>query len=52
MRHCCEAGFEPWLVPPVGTLADVAPTILEALGIPQPPEMTGVSLSTVITKLW
>lgn len=27
-----------------GILADVAPTILEALGIPQPPEMTGRSL--------
>ncbi|MCW3032115.1 MAG: phosphoglycerate mutase, 2,3-bisphosphoglycerate-independent [Solirubrobacterales bacterium] len=27
-----------------GILADVAPTILELLGIPQPPEMTGESL--------
>ncbi len=27
-----------------GVLADVAPTILELLGLPQPPEMTGVSL--------
>ena len=27
-----------------GILADVAPTILEVLGIPQPPEMTGRSL--------
>lgn len=29
---------------PVGVLSDVAPTILELMGIPQPPEMTGVSL--------
>ncbi|MAF81024.1 phosphoglycerate mutase (2,3-diphosphoglycerate-independent) [bacterium] len=29
---------------PVGVLADVAPTILEILGLPQPPAMTGVSL--------
>ncbi|MDO8536769.1 MAG: 2,3-bisphosphoglycerate-independent phosphoglycerate mutase [bacterium] len=28
----------------LGSLADVAPTILEAIGIPQPPEMTGRSL--------
>ena len=27
-----------------GILADVAPTALELLGIPQPPEMTGSSL--------
>ena len=27
-----------------GVLADVAPTVLELLGIPQPPEMTGRSL--------
>ena len=27
-----------------GVLADVAPTVLEVLGIPQPPEMTGRSL--------
>lgn len=32
------------LVSPVGMLADVAPTILAVLGIPQPPEMTGASL--------
>jgi 2,3-bisphosphoglycerate-independent phosphoglycerate mutase len=32
------------LVPPVGMLADVAPTILAILGLPQPPEMTGTSL--------
>lgn len=32
------------LAPPVGMLADVAPTILSVLGIPQPPEMTGTSL--------
>ena len=27
-----------------GVLADVAPTILELMGVPQPPEMTGTSL--------
>ena len=32
------------LMPPVGMLADVAPTMLAVLGIPQPPEMTGTSL--------
>lgn len=32
------------LMPPVGMLADVAPTILAVLGIPQPPEMTGAPL--------
>lgn len=29
------------LLPPVGMLADVAPTVLKILEIPQPPEMTG-----------
>jgi len=28
----------------LGSLADVAPTILEIMGIPKPPEMTGRSL--------
>lgn len=32
------------LVPPVGMLADVAPTMLKIMGIPQPPEMTGQPL--------
>lgn len=32
------------LMPPVGMLADVAPTMLTVLGIPQPPEMTGQPL--------
>ena len=27
-----------------GRLADVAPTLLELMGLPQPPEMTGTSL--------
>jgi 2,3-bisphosphoglycerate-independent phosphoglycerate mutase len=27
-----------------GRLADVAPTLLEMMGLPQPPEMTGRSL--------
>ena len=29
---------------PTGTLADVAPTVLDLLGMPRPPEMTGRSL--------
>ncbi|MFA6131334.1 MAG: 2,3-bisphosphoglycerate-independent phosphoglycerate mutase [Patescibacteria group bacterium] len=32
------------LLPPVGMLADIAPTILKILGLPQPPEMTGTPL--------
>ncbi len=32
------------LMPPVGMLADVAPTFLAILGIPKPDEMTGTSL--------
>ncbi len=32
------------LLPPVGILADVAPTLLAILGIPQPEDMTGTSL--------
>jgi 2,3-bisphosphoglycerate-independent phosphoglycerate mutase len=32
------------LMPPVGMLADVAPTMLAILGIPQPAEMTGTPL--------
>ena len=31
-------------ITPVGLLADVAPTVLELFGIPQPKEMTGKSL--------
>ncbi len=32
------------LLPPVGMLADVAPTMLKILGLKQPPEMTGTPL--------
>jgi len=32
------------LMPPVGMLSDIAPTLLKILGIPQPPEMTGAPL--------
>jgi 2,3-bisphosphoglycerate-independent phosphoglycerate mutase len=31
---------------PGGVLADVAPTLLALMGLPQPPEMTGRSLVT------
>lgn len=34
-------GADLTLVPPVGVLGDVAPTILSVLGLPQPDEMTG-----------
>ena len=36
--------IEQTLLSPVGVLADVTPTILEILGLPKPPEMTGMSL--------
>jgi len=32
------------LMPPVGMLADTAPTVLKILGVPQPPDMTGSPL--------
>lgn len=32
------------LLPPVGVLADVAPTVLKLMGLPLPPEMTGQPL--------
>lgn len=32
------------LLPPAGSLADVAPTVLKILGVEQPPEMTGSPL--------
>ncbi len=37
-------GADLTLVPPVGVLGDVAPTVLKILGLPQPDEMTGRSL--------
>lgn len=37
-------GGDMSLVPPIGMLADVAPTILNILGLPIPPEMTGQPL--------
>ncbi len=37
-------GSDLSLVQPVGMLADVAPTILQAMGVPQPREMTGRAL--------
>ena len=33
----------------IGTLADVAPTILALLGLPQPAEMTGNNLLPILT---
>jgi 2,3-bisphosphoglycerate-independent phosphoglycerate mutase len=37
-------GADLTLVPPVGVLGDVAPTILKVMNIPQPSEMTGRAL--------
>jgi 2,3-bisphosphoglycerate-independent phosphoglycerate mutase len=37
-------------VMPVGVLSDVAPTILELMGLPKPPDMTGISLLPILTK--
>jgi 2,3-bisphosphoglycerate-independent phosphoglycerate mutase len=36
-------------VMPVGVLSDVAPTMLELMGLPKPSEMTGVSLMPLLT---
>jgi len=33
-----------WMLAPSGTLADVAPTVLDLMGLPRPEEMTGRSL--------
>jgi len=38
------ASFPPQKLRKSGILADVAPTVLELLGLPKPPEMTGTSL--------
>jgi 2,3-bisphosphoglycerate-independent phosphoglycerate mutase len=35
---------------PIGVLADVAPTVLELMGIPQPSEMTGKSLMHLLLQ--
>jgi 2,3-bisphosphoglycerate-independent phosphoglycerate mutase len=35
---------------PIGVLADVAPTVLELMGIPQPAEMTGKSLMHLLLQ--
>lgn len=40
---CCEDLIGARLRP-IGTLADVAPTLLELMGVPQPTEMDGLSL--------
>lgn len=37
-------------VMPIGVLSDVAPTILELMGLPKPEEMTGVSLLPQLIK--
>lgn len=36
---------------PAGIISDIAPTILELLGIPKPPEMTGINLLEVIDEV-
>jgi 2,3-bisphosphoglycerate-independent phosphoglycerate mutase len=37
-------------VVPIGVLSDVAPTMLELMGVPKPPEMTGISLLPQLFK--
>lgn len=37
-------GIDLSLMPPVGMLADTAPTVLKIMGVPQPSEMTGTPL--------
>jgi 2,3-bisphosphoglycerate-independent phosphoglycerate mutase len=34
----------------IGTLADIAPTVLDLMGIPKPPEMTGQSLLPILKR--
>jgi 2,3-bisphosphoglycerate-independent phosphoglycerate mutase len=41
---CLIVDDQPHALRASGILADIAPTILHLMGIPQPPEMTGVSL--------
>ena len=36
--------FAPTAILKSGRLCDIAPTMLELMGLPQPPEMTGESL--------
>jgi 2,3-bisphosphoglycerate-independent phosphoglycerate mutase len=37
-------GLEKAKLRPTGRLADIAPTLLDLMGLPKPPEMTGTSL--------
>ena len=41
---CIIVDDKPYALRASGVLADIAPTILNLMGIPQPPEMTGMSL--------
>ena len=41
---CIIVDERPHALRASGVLADIAPTILNLMGLPQPPEMTGVSL--------
>jgi len=47
-REKTPEDFEIYRTEIKGILADVAPTILELMGLPQPPEMTGKSLLNVL----
>jgi 2,3-bisphosphoglycerate-independent phosphoglycerate mutase len=46
--HAAGAGY--FDMRPRGILADVAPTVLHLLGVPQPAEMTGQSLVMARTE--
>ena len=41
---CLIVDDRPHALRPSGVLADIAPTVLQLMGIPKPPEMTGISL--------
>jgi len=43
-----SAAGGPMSIQPQGILSDIAPTILELMKIPQPPEMTGKSLLNIL----
>lgn len=49
-REKTPEDFEIYRTEIKGILADVAPTVLELMGLPKPPEMTGESLINILVK--